>query len=221
MMMDGASGPVKLIAIGIHGALADIARSGEATGVAVGSVFVSALAVPHEQPISDRDLLLRVAGIRSVLLESATYIAVRYGAAFSSAEELQKRFIGRAAEAAELLRSRRGCVEMTMKMPVGGAAPPPDRRYFQNGADYLRALQVHRNAAQLDPAFRARVEERLSPLAVEYRWRPRDAGSMELVALIAREEVDRFRAAAESLRDSKQAFLLSGPWPLEVFGETV
>ena len=219
--MDGAGDAVKLIAIGIHGELSDIPHGGEASAVAVGSVFVSVLAVSHEQALGDRELLLRVAGIRRELLESGTFIAVRYGAAFSSAGELLNRFIGRAANAAEILRTRRGCVEMTMKIPVGGATAPPDRRQFSNGADYLRALHTHRNAAELDPQFRTRVEERLAPLAEELRWRPRDAASVELVALILRAQVDRFRGAAETLRDSKQAFLLSGPWPLEVFGETV
>jgi hypothetical protein len=219
--MAGGQEAVKLIAIGIHASQADIPPGSEAAPVAVGGVFVSVLAVPHEQPISDRDLLLRVAGIRSRLLESGTFIAVRYGAAFSSEAELENRFRGRSAEAAEILLSRRGCVEMTMKIPVAGAPSPPDRRYFSNGADYLRALQLHRNAARLDPQFRARAEELLAPLAVELRWRPRDAGSVELVALVRRDDVDRFRAAAETLRDSAQAFLLSGPWPLEVFGETV
>lgn len=219
--MDDASQAAKLIAIGIHGQLSDIPEGGEATAVGVGNVFVSVLGVPHEQPLADRELLLRVAGIRRQLLESATFIGIRYGAAFSSVEELKSRFIGRVANAAEILRMRRGCVEMTMKFPVGGAAAPPDRHDFSSGGDYLRALQFHRKAAKLDPEFSTLVEQRLAPLAVEFRWRPRDASSVELVALILRGETDRFRAAAETLRDSRQAFLLSGPWPLEVFGEAV
>jgi hypothetical protein len=221
MSGDAAGHAVRLIAIGIHLELPDIVNSGEATAIAVGDVFVSALAVPHEQPLSDRELLLRVAAIRRRLLASATFIAVRYGAAFSSAAELRNRFIGRTEEATAILRARRDCVEMTMKIPVGGAAAGPDRGDFSNGADYLRALHAHRNAAHLDPQFRSRVDERLGPLAVELRWRPRDAASVELVALIPRDAVDRFRGAAETLRETKQAFLLSGPWPLEVFGETI
>jgi hypothetical protein len=221
MSVDAAGDAVRLIAIGIHRELEDIGSGSEATAIAVGDVFVSVLAVAREQPLGDRELLLRVAAIRRRLLASATFIAVRYGAAFTSASELRNRFIGRAGESAAILRARGDCVEMTMKIPVGGVAAAPDRSDFSNGADYLRALHAHRNAAHLDPHFRSRVEERLGPLAVELRWRPRDAASVELVALIPRDDVDRFRGAAETLRETKQAFLLSGPWPLEVFGETI
>ena len=83
--------------------------------------------------------------------------------------------------------------------------------------------QLHHatRAAAIDPQFRAAVEHALVPLATEHRWIPRDERSLELAALLRRDAIDAFRAAGETLRISMPhvPFLLSGPWPLEVFAD--
>ena len=65
---------------------------------------------------------------------------------------------------------------------------------------------------------RAGVERTLIPLATHHRWL-RDSASVELAMLVRRSDLDAVRAAGEALRRdfAKVPFLLSGPWPLEVF----
>jgi hypothetical protein len=59
------------------------------------------------------------------------------------------------------------------------------------------------------------------PHAVAHRWSPRDEKSVELAALIRRASVDDVLAAGNELRRTcpNVPFLLSGPWPLEVFAD--
>jgi gas vesicle protein GvpL/GvpF len=61
----------------------------------------------------------------------------------------------------------------------------------------------------------------LLPLSTQHRWLHRDNSSVELAMLIRRSDAERFRDAGEKLRSgfSGVPFLLSGPWPLEVFAD--
>ena len=59
------------------------------------------------------------------------------------------------------------------------------------------------------------------PLTTQRRWSHRDRASLELSMLVRKTDLDKIRAAGEQLRNqfSKVPFLLSGPWPLEVFAD--
>jgi hypothetical protein len=54
-----------------------------------------------------------------------------------------------------------------------------------------------------------------------HRWQHRDGKSLECALLVPRAEVARANEAGERLKDEfpNVPFLLSGPWPLEVFAE--
>ncbi|HJT16226.1 MAG TPA: hypothetical protein VJ853_02510, partial [Thermoanaerobaculia bacterium] len=81
-----------------------------------------------------------------------------------------------------------------------------------------RALHDASNAVDIDPRFRAEVERTLVTRATRHRW-IRDSASVELAMLVRRSGVDKIRAAGEQLRRdfASVPFLVSGPWPLEVF----
>ena len=201
---------MKVVVIGAHLHRTDIEPLAEA--VPAGELWLSGISVDENQPLGDRDLLLRVANARAALLERATFVAVRYG------------FTADAAKVApflpkwkRLLEEHRDRVEMTLKVAAANPRPRPDRRDFAGGADYLRAL--HASAAEVDPRFRQAAESRIA--CVDRRWTPRDNASVEMAALVRRADVARVLEAGESLkRDFPQVpFLLSGPWPLEVFAD--
>ena len=81
----------------------------------------------------------------------------------------------------------------------------------------MRAL--HESAAEVDDAFKRAAEKAID--AIEVRWLPRDNASIEMAALIARARIDATRTAGEQLKRDfpRVPFLLSGPWPLEVFAD--
>lgn len=208
---------MKWIAIGAHLLRDDIEPLADA--IPAGDLFLSAVSVPDEQALSDRELLVRVAGVRAKLLDVATFVALRYGFTFSSPEQAQSKTAEHHRRWKELLTEHREHVEITLKVPASSAVPRPDRHDFSRGADYLRALHFSTQAATVDPAFREAAEQRIVPLALQHRWIHRDEKSVELVALIGRDRLDDVRAAGETLRDMNIPFLLSGPWPLEVFAD--
>lgn len=210
---------MKSIAIGAHLLRDDVEPLAEA--VPVGDLFLSALSVPDDQPLGDRELLLKVAGIRAKLLDVATFIAIRYGFAFTSPDDAQAKCLAHLGRWKRALTEHREHVEMTLKVAASSPSARPDRHAFASGAEYLRALHAATQSANVDPAFRAAVEEKIVPLALEHRWSHRDEKSVELTALIVREQLDDVKRAGEELRAAAPhvPFLLSGPWPLEVFAD--
>ena len=210
---------MKSIAIGIHLRREDVEPLAEA--VSAGDLFVSALAVEEDQPLGDRDLLLRVAAARAALLERALFVAIRYGFAFRSESEAAAKIASSAAKWRLLLTENRDRVEMTLKVAAAEWKNRPDRHQFDTGAGYLRALQGAKTAAKIDPRFREEVEKRILPLCVKHRWVTRDTTSLELAGLIERSSLSEVTAAGHSLKDACPAvpFLLSAPWPLEVFAD--
>ena len=209
---------MKSIAIGVHLRREDVEPL--AVPVPVREVVLSAIDVPDDQPLTDRDLLVRTTALRSALLDRATFIAVRYGFTFRDAAEAEEKVIARAGRWRSLLEEHRGRVEFTLKIAAPGS-PRPDRRSFRSGAEYLRALHDARDAATVPETFRRAVERIVIPLAVQHRWMKRDATSVELAGLIEREALPRLGQAGEELKRAAAdvPFLLSGPWPLEVFAE--
>ena len=204
---------MKQIAIGAHLLRDDVESL--ATAVPIGDLFLSAIEVADDQPLGDRELLIKVAGIRAKLLDVATFVAIRYGFTFTT--DAESKTAAHLARWKRLLTEHREHVEMTMKVAAASARPRPDRRDFTSGAEYLRALHASMQGANVDPAFREAAENALLPLAVQHRWIHRDEKSVELAMLIERNAVDAVNAAGGKLRESKTPFLLSGPWPLEVF----
>jgi hypothetical protein len=205
---------MKHVAVGVHFLREDIEPL--ATPIAAGDLFFSAVAVADDQPLGDRDLLLRVANIRAQLLERATFIAVRYGYTFAREVEASQ-----LAKWKRALETNRGNVEMTLKVAAASPRERPDRKAFASGAEYLRALHESTQAAAADPRFREEAERLIVPIALQHRWTHRDEKSLELTTLIARERVEDVRMAGEELRRAcpPVPFLLSGPWPLEVFAD--
>jgi len=210
---------MKFIVIGAHLLRDDVEPVAQA--LPVGDLFLSALTIEEDQPLGDRELLLRMAGVRAKLLDVATFVAIRYGFTVASAEEAQWKCAARIAEWREVLTENRGNIEMTLKVAAAAPRPRPDRKEFTKGADYLRALHEARHSAAADPRFREAAEELILPLALRHRWLQRDEKSLELAALIPREQLKAMRAAGEALRERAPnvPFLLSGPWPLEVFAD--
>jgi hypothetical protein len=200
---------MKQIVIGVHLEREDVEPVAEA--IPNGDVWFSAVSVPDDQPMGDRELLLRVAKIRARLLDRATFIAVRYGFALSGAPASPP------ARWRTTLESNRQNVEMTLKVASSTPKPRPHREDFSSGAAYLRAL--HDSSAEVDQTFKAAAEKAIN--AIDHRWLPRDNASIEMAALIRRDRVGEVRAAGESLKREfpRVPFLLSGPWPLEVFAD--
>jgi hypothetical protein len=185
----------------------------------VRDLWLSAIEIPGDQPLGDRELLLRVAAVRAKLLERATFLAVRYGFAVTSAGEAESKCAAHLERWKTLLEANRDRVEMTLKVAATKESPRPDRHEFTSGTAYLKALHEATTAVDVDPSFRDAVEQTLVPLAVRYRWQHRDNRSLELALLVGRERVDDVRRAGEELKKTDVPFLLSGPWPLEVFAD--
>lgn len=210
---------MKLVVIGAHRERADIEPHAEA--IPVGALFLSALAVADDQPLGDRELLLRVAATRARLLETATFVAIRYGFSAASPEDAFAKCAAHLPRWTTLLETHRDHVEMTLKTAAVDPQPRPDRTTFTSGADYLRALHAATSGAHADANLRAAVDAVLVPLTLEHRWQTRDERSVEFSALVKRQDLGDVRAAGEELRKRcpEVPFLLSGPWPLEGFAD--
>ena len=205
---------MRLVIVGAHLRREDVEPVAEA--VPVRDLFLSGVPVADDQPLGDRDLLLRVARTRAQLLERSTFIAIRYGFAIGSPAEAESKIGARLSRWREILNANRDMVEMTVKVVASGGERRPERRDFESGAEYLRALHKASRAAVVDPEFRQAV----SGIGT-HRWLHREDRALECALLVPRHAVQDVIAAGERLkRDFPQiAFLLSGPWPLEVFAD--
>jgi hypothetical protein len=205
---------MKSVIIGAHLRRDDIAAL--AQPIDIGSIVLSGVEVADDQPLGDRELLIRVANVRAQLLERATFIAVRYGFAARSVDDAKAKCGAFAERWRTLLEANRENVEMTLKVVASQSTPRPRREDHTRGADYLRALHAATQAADIDPKFRDAVSK-----LGEHRWLHRDDRSLECALLVPRADVKRVIDAGEQLkRDFAQVpFLLSGPWPLEVFAD--
>lgn len=198
---------MKLVIVGAHLRREDVEPLADA--VPAGGIFLSGVPVDDDQPLGDRELLIRVAKVRAELLERATFVAIRYGFASTSPEA---KALPHAARWKALLEENRSRVEMTLKIAAASPRARPNRKDFTSGAAYLKAL--HERIANVDDAFREEVEKTLIPLSVRHVW-----SASELALLIERAQLEQIKAAGEKLKQTKVPFLLSGPWPLEVFAD--
>ena len=209
---------MKRVIIGAHLRSEDVEPA--ATAIAAGEVFLSAMLVADDQPLSDRELLLRVAKVRATLLDLASFIAIRYGFTATSDEDAAKKCAPHTTRWRALLERYCDDVELTLKIAAASTQKRPDRHDFTSGAAYLKALHAVREAANVGDDFRSAAEG-VFPAAIKTRWLHRDESSIELAALVPRRSVDACFDAAAGLkaRFPHVPFLLSGPWPLEVFAD--
>jgi hypothetical protein len=210
---------MKLVVIGAHRERNDVEPLAEA--IAVSDLWLSGMAVEESQPIGDRDLLLRVAKTRAALLDRATFVAIRYGFTAHGAGEAMAKCATHIDRWRRMLNEFRDHVEMTLKVAAAAPRARPDRHDFESGAAYIRALHDATRATDVAPEFRKVVDQMLAPLAVKHRWSNRDTSSLEFAALVKRADVAAVDAVGAALkRDFPSVpFLLSGPWPLEVFAD--
>lgn len=206
---------MKRVVIGAHLRREDIEPL--ASAIPAGEVFLSATLVADDQPLGDRDLLVRIAKTRAALLDRATFIAIRYGFASLTDEEAAAKVAAHTRRWRAVLDRYVDRVELTLKVAVASPQKRPDRHEFTSGAAYLKALHAARDAATVDDSFRSAAEE----IFTNSRWLHRDEASVELAALVPRASVETCFRAAEDLkrRFPRVPFLLSGPWPLEVFAD--
>ena len=210
---------MKHVVIGAHLEKGDIEPLAEA--IAVADLWLSGMAIDDAQPLGDRELLLRVAQIRAALLDRGTFIAIRYGFTALGESDAAAKCAPHIERWRRVLRDCRGMVEMTLKVAAAAPRMRPDRHDFVSGAAYIRALHDATRSAEVEPEFRRAVDATLAPLAVRHRWSNRDTASLEFAALVTRESVAAVNEAGAALkRDfASVPFLLSGPWPLEVFAD--
>jgi hypothetical protein len=210
---------MKLVVIGAHRERSDIEPLAET--ISVSDLWLSAIAIDDSQPLGDRDLLLRVAKTRAALLDRATFVAIRYGFTAHGASEAASKCAAHLDRWQRVLGEFRGMVEMTLKVAAETPRARPDRHDFESGAAYIRALHDATRATDVAPEFRKAVDDTLAPLAVKHRWSNRDTASLEFAALVKRENVAAINAAGSALKHdfAPVPFLLSGPWPLEVFAD--
>ena len=208
----------RFLLIGAHLRPEDAAVDGVTT-FSFDDLTVSAAPYDPAAGAAAREVVARVAAMRRQLVDRETFIAIRYGASVSGAEEAAAKCREHASNWRNLLTTWRGTYEMTLKVLAASAAPLPDRRQFTSGADYLRALQAARSAKSLDAGFRSAVEDRLGGIAAAATWVPRPEAAYEYVFLIPRAMLPAVRERGLQLKESYPAvpFLISGPWPLEVF----
>jgi len=210
---------MKHVVIGAHLERGDVEPLAEA--IPVSDLWLSGMPIDDAQALGDRELLLRVAQTRAALLDRATFVAIRYGFTAYGESDATAKCAAHFERWRRVLRDYRGMVEMTLKVAAETPRARPDRHDFDSGAAYIRALHDATRAAEVAPEFRNAVDETIAPLAVKHRWSARDTASLEFAALVRRESVAAINDAGAALkRDFPSVpFLLSGPWPLEVFAD--
>jgi hypothetical protein len=89
-----------------------------------------------------------------------------------------------------------------------------------SGAEYLR--QAARAAAPAPPAAYRALGATLGPLVAARRYQPGTAVLAEAVYhLVEKKHVTRYLAAADSLKSSNPALVMSGPWPPFAFAPEI
>jgi hypothetical protein len=212
--------PTRLVLLGAHLRAEDAAVEGVRV-VPAGDLFLSTLEIPSSQSVAAHELVTRAASVRQELALRETFVAIRYGATATTPQEAAAKCAPHLGRWHRLLDELRGMAELTIR--AGGSANRirPDRSAFASGADYLRALRASKTASPVDPAFLEDARARFADVAGRIVAVERHDGGAELAMLVPRERIDEARRIALDLRDhwSHIPFLLSGPWPLEVFAD--
>lgn len=171
--------------------------------------------------LADRQVIATAARVRSALLATEIFVAVRYGTSVTGPADALEKCRQFAPSWKELLEMYRGAVEMTLKIAGSDAPVRPDRKQFTSGRAYLEELHRSRSSSSINEGFRVAAEKELGDPALRWRWVRRDDGGLELAFLTRRERTSEIRTAGLRLKEAfpDVPFLLSGPWPLEVFAD--
>jgi gas vesicle protein GvpL/GvpF len=206
--------------IGAHRQRSDAEGVPGVTLFEIAPVIVSAIAFDAEHGIAGQEVLGRALEARSALMAQATFVAIRYGASVKDGYEAAAKCASFLSRWREVLERHQDMAEITVRIAGTGKGERPDRHAFKSGSDYLRALHAARSA-QIEEQTRSAVEQAFAGLAGEHRWLAREDGGAEFVALVNRRDIQAVRKAGETLQTKMRdvPFLLSGPWPLEVFAE--
>ena len=210
----------RYVLIGAHRQRSDAEGVQGLTLFEIAPLIVSAIEFDAERGIADQEVLGRALAARSTLMSQATFVAIRYGASVKDGYEAAAKVASFLSRWRELLDRHQGMAEITIRIAGPGKGERPDRHAFKSGSDYLRALHAAR-AAQIDEKTRSAVQKAFTGLAADHRWLAREDGGAEFVALVNRNYMDAVREAGRRLQNEMRdvPFLLSGPWPLEVFAE--
>lgn len=201
------------ILIGVHSRSEDISG---AVAMPLHDLFLSALPVDETRGIAERKFVEEVARVRQELIAREIFVALRYGTTVHGSEEAEAK-CGQLIDGwRRLLERWRGYVEITLKVAPQLAVSRPKRSEVASGAEYLRKLDAMRTQ-ELSSDFREHVERELA-FAAEMKWNRRGDGGWELAAMIRREQLSQLEGVASRLKSADAPpFLISGPWPLEVF----
>ncbi len=210
----------RYVLVGAHLTEADASVPG-VVPLAAGDLFVSGIEVPQKRNLAEREIVARVAGLRQELIAKEIFVAIRYGATVRDAAGAFEKCAPHLARWRALLERWRGRVEVVMRIGGEGAGERPDRADYDSGSAYLRALHAMRHAVPIDTAFVSDAEARFGEIAEATKTIAREDGTIEIAALVARDRIEAARAVAEELKARRPGvpFLLSGPWPLEVFAD--
>jgi hypothetical protein len=212
------AGPTRLVLLGAHLRAEDANVAGVRV-VPAGDLFLSALEIPSSQGVAAHEVVTRAASVRQELALRETFIAIRYGATATTDQEAAAKCSSHLPRWRQLLGELRGMAELTLRAGGGAKGTRPDRSAFASGADYLHALRASKAASPVDPTFLEDARSRFAQAAGRIVAVERHDGGAELAMLVSRERIDEARNIALQLGDDwpEVPFLLSGPWPLEVF----
>lgn len=209
----------RYLILGAHLQQADAAVEG-VTIFTAPPLHLSAMPYDGELGAAAQATLLRASTLRRELIAREIFVAFRYGFSVTDEDDARRKISERLPVWQELLEKHRGRVEMTLRT-TGVTSPRPDRHEFRSGGDYLRALFERRKNSIIEPDFKRAVEERFVPLVSDSKWIDREDGAREMVMLLERSRLSEAGILGQRLkRDFPDVpFLLSGPWPLEVFAD--
>lgn len=209
----------RLALIGAHLQREDTAAVPAVRTLQVEGLFLSAFPFDARTGIADSSLIAEVTKARGALIQREIFVAIRYGVSVADQSEAADKIRHHIERWTELLTDYRGYVEMSLKIASQGNTARPDRHQFQSGADYLRELHRTRSAKSLQPEVSEMIEKDLFPIALQRRWVDRQDAGIELAFLMHRSELDASGEIAQRIKSRfpKLPFMLSGPWPLEIF----
>lgn len=209
----------RLMPLGVHRSADEIVAEG-ISRIDVGPVVVSALEIGEGENAATTSVLTRALELRTALLRGGSYIAIRYGVVLDSAAEVVRVCEPKASAWAKTLEETRGLVELTLKIAPDQKPERPDRKTVSGGSEYLKKLRQMQGSS-LSSERKGEIEALLAEGATRTVWRDREGGGTELVMLVPAERVTEFRERGRGLAqsDRRLPFILSGPWPIEVFAD--
>lgn len=209
----------RLMPLGVHRSADEICAGG-VSRIGVGPVVVSALEIGEGENAATTSVLTRALELRTDLLQGGSYIAIRYGVVLDSEADVVRICEPKASAWAETLEKTRGLVELTLKVAPEQRTERPNRKSVSGGSEYLMKLKQMQGSS-LPPERRREIEAILNEGANRSVWRDREGGGTELVMLVPSEKVAEFRERGRRLAelDHRLPFILSGPWPIEVFAD--